>query len=70
MWFKLPCLASVVVAISLATSVAVANAAEEGTKTMPDSSVNPPPTPPPTYGTEGIRECPLSNEQCDNQRRR
>jgi hypothetical protein len=31
-------------------AIGAAVAAETGTKTMPDSSVNPPPTPPPVWG--------------------
>jgi hypothetical protein len=40
--------------VVLSLAAVGANAAETGTKTMPDSSVNPPPTPPPVWGN-GLR---------------
>jgi hypothetical protein len=50
-----------------------AMAAEPGTKTMPDSSVNPPPTPAPVFGFDvrhhRRRECYLPLSQCDNNHR-
>jgi hypothetical protein len=57
------------VALTLVIGVAGAGAAETGTKTMPDSSVNPPPTPPPLFGTVSHHECYLPSEPCDNRHR-
>ena len=48
--FRLDHLTSALVVLSFAAGIATASAAETGTKTMPDSSVYPPPTPPPVYG--------------------
>ena len=48
---RLPWLAGALVLASLAASIAPASAAETGTKTMPDSSIYPPPTPPPVFDT-------------------
>jgi hypothetical protein len=39
-----------IVLVCLMTGIGGAIAAETGTKTMPDSSIYPPPTPPPVYG--------------------
>jgi len=63
---KLPAVASGLVLISLAAGIAAAGAAETGTKTMPDSSIYPPPTPPPVFGTRRHHECYLPSEPCDN----
>jgi hypothetical protein len=46
-----------------------AMAAETGTKTMPDSSVNPPPTPPPVLDNGDHHECYLPLSRCDNDHR-
>jgi hypothetical protein len=43
-------------------------AAETGTKTMPDSSVYPPPTPPPVFDVDH-HECYLPLSRCDNNHR-
>jgi hypothetical protein len=48
-------------------------AAETGTKTMPDSSVNPPPTPAPLFNFD-VRDnrhdwCYLPSNPCDNNHR-
>jgi hypothetical protein len=64
-----PLLTSGLVAVTLVIGVAGAGTAETGTKTMPDSSVNPPPTPPPVFGTASHRECYLSSDPCDNRHR-
>lgn len=80
--FKLHRLTSALVLLSLAAGVAAVTAAETGTKTMPDSSVYPPSTPPPVWG-HGPRPhyrpvynvaprrhyCYLPSGRCDNQRR-
>lgn len=59
--------------IAFVTSIGGAIAAETGTKTMPDSSVNPPPTPPPVFNFD-VRhphhhECYLPLGRCDNNHR-
>jgi hypothetical protein len=46
-----------------------ATAAETGTKTMPDSSVNPPPTPPPVLDDDDHHGCYLPLGRCDNDHR-
>jgi hypothetical protein len=53
---RLPWLAGALVLASLAASIAPASAAETGTKTMPDSSIYPPPTPPPVFDTSPRRD--------------
>jgi hypothetical protein len=50
----------------LVAGIAGANAAETGTKTMPDSSIEPPRTPPPIFGTRQHHECYLPSEGCDS----
>jgi hypothetical protein len=55
---KLPCVTGCLVAISLAVSVVGANAAETGTKTMPDSSVYAPQTRTLVFGTYPSRLLP------------
>jgi hypothetical protein len=63
-------LTSAFVAATLALGIGCAGAAETGTKTMPDSSVYPPPTPTPTYGTMSHHECYLpSDTSCGNRHR-
>ena len=47
--FKLHYLTGALVVLSLAAGIGLASAAETGTKTMPDSSVDAPPTPPPVF---------------------
>ncbi len=66
---RLPIVTSCVVLISLVAGMAGASAAETGTKTMPDSSIYPPPTPPPVFGTYRRHECYLPSEPCDNRHR-
>jgi hypothetical protein len=69
MSFKLSRLAGALVVASLAAGIAGASAAETGTKTMPDSSVNPPQTPPPVFDIGPQRECSLPSGPCDNNHR-
>jgi hypothetical protein len=67
---KFPCITGCLVVISLAVSAFGASAAETGTKTMPSSSINPPPTHPPIFGTYQHRDCYLpSDATCDNRHR-
>jgi hypothetical protein len=67
---KLPCVTGCLVAISLAVSVVGANAAETGTKTMPDSSVYAPQTRTLVFGTYQHRDCYLPTDAtCDNRHR-
>jgi hypothetical protein len=55
---------------ALTFAVATATAAETGTKTMPDSSIDPPPTRPVIFGTASHHECYLpSDGACDNRHR-
>jgi hypothetical protein len=65
---RLP-IAGCLVLILLVAGMAGTNAAETGTKTMPDSSIYPPPTPPPVFGTRQHHECYLPSEPCDNRHR-
>jgi hypothetical protein len=69
MSIKLPVVATCLVLVSLVAGIAGARAAETGTKTMPDSSVYAPPTPPPVFGTYSHHECYLPSEPCDNRHR-
>jgi hypothetical protein len=69
MSFKLPFLVGSLVVVSLATGVAAASAAETGTKTMPDSSIYPPPTPAPVFDSGQHYECYLPSDPCDNDHR-
>ena len=69
MSFKLPFLVGFLVIVSLATGIAAASAAETGTKTMPDSSIYPPGTPPPVFYSDEHYECYLPSEPCDNNHR-
>jgi hypothetical protein len=62
-------LTSGLTALVLVIGVAGASAAETGTKTMPSSSIYPPKTPPPIFGTRSHRECYLPSEPCDNRHR-
>jgi len=57
------------VAVTLATSMGLAGAAETGTKTMPDSSAYPPQTRAVVFGTQSHHECYLPSEPCDNRHR-
>lgn len=66
---RLPWLAGALVLASLAAGIAPASAAETGTKTMPDSSIYPPPTPPPVFDTSPRRECSLPSGPCDDNHR-
>ena len=51
---------------SIVAGIGGAMAAETGTKTMPDSSVYPPPTPAPVFETDH-HWCYLPSDPCDNQ---
>jgi hypothetical protein len=58
---------------TIVAGIGGAMAAETGTKTMPDSSVNPPPTPAPVFGFV-VRNhhhdwCYLPSSPCDNNHR-
>ena len=44
-------------------------AAETGTKTLPDSSIYPPPTPAPVFNSNDHRWCYLPSSPCDNNHR-
>jgi hypothetical protein len=59
--------------IAFVAGIGGAMAAETGTKTMPDSSVNPPPTPPPVFNfavqQRHHHECYLPLSRCDNNHR-
>jgi hypothetical protein len=55
--------------IALVAGIGGAIAAETGTKTMPDSSVNPPPTTPPVFDSDDHRECYLPLSRCGNNHR-
>jgi hypothetical protein len=65
---RLP-IAGCLVLVSLVVGLAGASAAETGTKTMPDSSIYPPPTPRPTFGTYQHHDCYLPSEPCNNRHR-
>ena len=58
---------------SIVAGIGGAMAAETGTKTMPDSSVNPPPTPAPVFdfdvGNSQHDWCYLPSSPCDNNHR-
>jgi hypothetical protein len=69
MSFKLPFLVGSLFIVSLATGIAAASAAETGTKTMPDSSIYPPGTPPPVFYFGEHYVCYLPSEPCDNEHR-
>jgi|HubBroStandDraft_1064217.scaffolds.fasta_scaffold485288_1 hypothetical protein len=54
----------------LSLGIGGAMAAEEGTKTMPDTSLYPPPTPAPVFDdTTDNHWCYLPSEPCDNNHR-
>jgi hypothetical protein len=65
--FKLHFLTVALVGLSLAAGISVASAAEEGTKTMPDSLRYPPPTPAPVFAPSSHRWCYLPTDRCDDQ---
>jgi len=69
MSIRLPVVTGYLVMISLVAGMAAASAAETGTKTMPDSSIYPPPMPPPVFGTRQHHDCYLPSEPCDNRHR-
>ena len=69
MSFKLPFLVGFLMVVSLATGIAAASAAETGTKTIPDSSIYPPETPPPVFYFGEHYVCYLPSEPCDNEHR-
>jgi hypothetical protein len=64
---KLHYLTCTLAVLSLAAGIAVASAAETGTKTMPDSSVYPPSTPPPLFDSGRHHWCYLPSDGCDDQ---
>jgi hypothetical protein len=66
---KLPAVTGCLVVISLTLSAVGANAAETGTKTMPSSSIYPPPTPRVKFGTYQHHDCYLPSERCGNRHR-
>jgi hypothetical protein len=59
--------------IAFVAGIGGAIAAETGTKTMPDSSVNPPPTPAPVFDfivpNRNHDWCYLPSSPCDNEHR-
>ena len=57
------------VVISLAVSIAAADAAETGTKTMPSSSIYPPETATPVFRVIHRHECFMPSSPCDNNHR-
>jgi hypothetical protein len=59
-------IAACLVVMSVVAGMGATNAAETGTKTMPSSSIYPPPTPPPVFGTRQHHECYLPSEGCDS----
>lgn len=67
-------LTATLVILALVTGVGGAGAAETGTKTLPDSSVNPAPTPPPVFDSMVFdfarhHECYLPSSPCSNNHR-
>jgi hypothetical protein len=62
-------IATIAVMLGIAAGVGGAMAAETGTKTMPDSSVYPPPTPAPVFDNGDHHECYLPLSPCDNEHR-
>jgi hypothetical protein len=52
--------------VPVAAHIDVARAAETGTKTLPDSSIYPPATPAPVFGSGEHYMCYLPSEPCDN----
>jgi hypothetical protein len=54
---------------SIVAGIGGAMAAETGTKTMPDSSVYAPSTPPPVFDNGDHHECYLPLSRCDNEHR-
>ena len=69
MSIRLPFVSGCLVLISLVAGMAGASAAETGTKTMPSSSVYPPQTPLPVFGTRQHHDCYLPSEPCENRHR-
>jgi hypothetical protein len=57
------------VLISLVAGMVTAKAEETGTKTMPSSSIYPPPTRLTVFGTRQHYDCYLPSELCDNRHR-
>jgi hypothetical protein len=55
--------------LSIVLGSAAASAAETGTKTMPSSSIYPPPTRPIIFGTYQHYDCYLPSEPCGNRHR-
>jgi hypothetical protein len=66
---RFPFVTGGLVLISLVAGIAGASAGETGTKTMPDSSIYPPPTPRPVFGTYRHHDCYLPGDPCDNRHR-
>ena len=62
-------IATIAVVLRIAAGLGGATAAEPGTKTMPDSSVYPPPTPAPVFDNGDHHECYLPLSRCDNNHR-
>ena len=67
-------IATIIVMLGIAAGIGGAMAAETGTKTMPDSSVNPPRTFRPVFNFVVPRShhhdyCYLPSEPCDNEHR-
>jgi hypothetical protein len=59
-------IATIAIVLGITADIDGAMAAETGTKTMPDSSVYPPPTPAPVFETDH-HWCYLPSDPCDNQ---
>lgn len=55
--------------IACAAAPGMATAAETGTKTLPSSSIYPPRTPEPVFGTRHHYYCYLPSEPCNNEHR-
>jgi hypothetical protein len=67
--FAMPKSLIITALMALVLGIGGANAAETGTKTMPDSSIYPPPTRPVVFWTVSHDECYLPSEPCDNRHR-
>ncbi len=62
-------IATIAIVLGMAAGIGGAMAAETGTKTMPDSSVYAPSTPPPVFDNGDHHECYLPLSRCDNDHR-
>jgi hypothetical protein len=58
--------AATAIVLGIAAGIGGALAAETGTKTLPDSSIYPPPTPAPVFNSNDHRWCYLPSSPCDN----